>query len=218
MSDRRALTIHPALAALAPTVTKRPRLEVDPAVVQREREFLSLRAIHERWDALYRDEITFRGMAKANRRMAEGFLAGAATSPRFVEALSAHHIVEMGCGTGDLVALIRDTYDPGVLSGCDLSREAVRFAQKRFIQVNFWKHDVIHDPPWRSCDTIIAANLLEVLPDPTWATRRLLGSCERLILIGASCDCGSEPFESFEFLAPHRMTAVLLDTKGASCL
>lgn len=118
-----------------------------------------------------------------NMQISRDFLLHARTRGLFANALSSDRIIEIGCGTGEMSALIKGRYGTRLLYATDFSRAAVDAAQKRHPEVNYWVFDVLNDPPCGQFDVAIASNVLEHFTQPYAVIDRMLTLAPLVIVL-----------------------------------
>ena len=84
-------------------------------------------------------------------------------------------VIDVGCGTGHLLAELRKWSKPRSLSGCDFAEEAMKFSFERFPGCHFFSHD-IYDPLSNSYDAVLCTEVLEHLERPFTAIRNLVNA------------------------------------------
>jgi 2-polyprenyl-3-methyl-5-hydroxy-6-metoxy-1,4-benzoquinol methylase len=80
----------------------------------------------------------------------------------------AHHVLEIGCGTGTLTSLLAKRVTSGSIHAVDISEQAVRMARKRFagnaavtVEVNDMSAFAVH----KRFDLIVLPDVLEHIPE-----------------------------------------------------
>ncbi|CAN5330289.1 hypothetical protein BH10PLA2_BH10PLA2_12480 [soil metagenome] len=84
-------------------------------------------------------------------------------------------IVDVGCGSGHLLAELKKWSSPRSLSGCDFAEESLTFSRKHFSGCNFYTHDIYSLLPSRY-DVVICTEVLEHLERPFVAVRNLVSA------------------------------------------
>lgn len=107
--------------------------------------------------------------------------------PRFrviaSEIESETSVLDLGCGNGNFLAVLRDCGHRGPSCGVDGSATAVELARAQGFVADV--HDLL-DPEWKPAaevDYIVASEVLEHLPEPEFLLTRIAASCRRGILI-----------------------------------
>jgi SAM-dependent methyltransferase len=126
-----------------------------------------------------------------NLAISRDFLIHAIHRPKskIVEAIgSARLIVEHGCGTGELTALIASKLPPEVsFVGMDFSSDAISLANdylKQFPNLNYKVHDLRDtNYPHTDADICIISNVIEHFNDWTSIVDGLLEKYEKLLLL-----------------------------------
>jgi 2-polyprenyl-3-methyl-5-hydroxy-6-metoxy-1,4-benzoquinol methylase len=84
-------------------------------------------------------------------------------------------LLDVGCGTGHLMAEIQTWSKPRSLSGCDFADEAMKFSRERFPECRFFTHD-INDPLPSTYDIILCTEVFEHLERPFVAIKNLVNA------------------------------------------
>lgn len=87
-------------------------------------------------------------------------------------------VIDVGCGTGHLLAEFRRWAKPRSMTGCDFSEEGIRFSRERFPGCRFFRHD-IYEPLPDSYDVLLCTEVLEHLEYPVKAIRNLINATRR---------------------------------------
>jgi len=133
------------------------------------------------WQTRYTEQDAIEHHASQNETISRDFLAVAQTKPRFDWFFRhAASIIEIGCGTGDLSAMLANAYPQARLLATDFSAEAIQVAAERHYQIGrFAIYDLLRDDPPGSFDLAVCSNTLEHFRD--WRA-----ALERLFLLAAS--------------------------------
>lgn len=121
--------------------------------------------------------------AEQNQQIAESLLRHVARLHPIQEALASDEIIEIGCGTGELAALIKEQYGTRLYCATDFSRAAVKQAQYLHPEVNFWVFDILKDTPHRRFDLLIASNVLEHFKAPHAVINNMFHFADKLLLV-----------------------------------
>jgi 2-polyprenyl-3-methyl-5-hydroxy-6-metoxy-1,4-benzoquinol methylase len=96
-------------------------------------------------------------------------------------------ILEIGCGTGELLWLMNFTFRPDIAFGTDLSEEAVNFANKHYRKLNlqYRPMDMFKGRADGEFDLCVLSNVLEHFKGPQNIIDMLKGlyDCDLLILV-----------------------------------
>lgn len=135
------------------------------------------------WKERYATAENLEHHSNQSLQISRDFLREARQRKPFAEALSLDHIIEIGCGTGELAHLVRSTYNTDVYYATDFSKTAVQAAQKRFISVNFWQFDILKDKPFKKFDLAISSNCLEHFSHPHAVIEKMFALAPKIILL-----------------------------------
>lgn len=108
---------------------------------------------------------------RARRRLVEWTIARA--FPRLGSLL------EVGCGTGFLLADLRERFPGAVLAGCDILFDALRQAKPRLPRSLVFQADARGLPIERRFDVVIALDVIEHLDEDVAALREMFRVVER---------------------------------------
>ena len=95
-----------------------------------------------------------------------------------------HHVLEVGCGTGNVLRALKGACPEGVVVGMDLFLEGLRYARRR-TSCPLVQGDICHLPFRPGFDVVGIFDVLEHIPDDVQALfdlRHLLSANGRLIL------------------------------------
>lgn len=118
------------------------------------------------WTQRYESQEGAEHHSRQNDQISRDFLRHARMRKPFADALSLTPIIEIGCGTGELAALVKALYQTDAYYATDFSRAAIREAQRRHAEINFWIFDVLKDKPFQAFSLAISSNTLEHFIDP----------------------------------------------------
>lgn len=146
------------------------------------------------WDGRFSETDAIRHHRRQNQQISHDFLRAvkrARTGPPgrgayFNDALrGAHSFIEIGCGTGEMAAMIKSKYETPVTYATDLSPEAVRTAQRYHTKVRYERFDILEDWPTHLANfsLAIASNVLEHFKDPWLVLDRMLVLAEQAIVL-----------------------------------
>ncbi len=137
------------------------------------------------WNGRYTDPDATNHHILQNLQLSRDLMTNIKNSPVMDEAFrSAHTILEVGCGTGDLSARIERSYGPRTLYATDFSRAAVNVAQKRYPRINFWVWDVLSDTfEDRIFDLAISSNTLEHFTEPLDVIDRIFEYARDVLIV-----------------------------------
>lgn len=90
----------------------------------------------------------------------------------------AERMLEIGCGTGFVLANIRATYPRAQLSGSDIFTEGLCFAQQRVPSASLFQMDATAIPFREEFDLIGAFDVLEHIEDDVAALRQIYQACK----------------------------------------
>lgn len=89
--------------------------------------------------------------------------------------LDGKDVLDVGCGTGHLLAELQAWSQPRSLTGCDFSEQAMKFSRERFPDCQFFRHDIYEPLPQRN-DVVLCTEVLEHLERPFIALNNLLNA------------------------------------------
>jgi SAM-dependent methyltransferase len=91
----------------------------------------------------------------------------------------AHKLLELGCGTGIVLAAVHKTFPVIDLHGCDLYAEGPRFAANRVPGASFYQLDACRMPFEDEFDIILALDVLEHIEDDEKAISEMYRSLRK---------------------------------------
>jgi SAM-dependent methyltransferase len=121
-----------------------------------------------------------------NLTIANDFVKNIRNRAPFIELVKeTHSLLEIGCGTGDMCEVLRDTLNLTKVVGIDLSTNAVKFAESRFSEIEFTQFDILNQDihALGTFDLVISANTLEHFYDPYAIIDSFLSLCKYFIVI-----------------------------------
>ncbi len=90
---------------------------------------------------------------------------------------AAKKVLEIGCGTGFVLAHTRHTYPDAQLNGSDIFTEGLQFAQSRVPNATLFQMDACHIPFCEEFDLIGAFDVLEHIDDDQAALQQIFAAC-----------------------------------------
>lgn len=122
--------------------------------------------------------------AEQNLLISKDFIASARGNKLFATALRVHSVVEFGCGTGELVAMLTGEFGIPEGLGTDFSLRSVQRATRAYERhgLAFKVHDA-RQPLGRRFDLSICSNTLEHFKDPFPIVQNMLACSNRAIII-----------------------------------
>ena len=90
----------------------------------------------------------------------------------------AARILEIGCGTGFVLANTRNLYPDAQLSGSDIFTQGLQFALGRVPSANLFQMDACHIPFREEFDLIGAFDVLEHIDDDVAALAQIFAACQ----------------------------------------
>lgn len=93
-------------------------------------------------------------------------------------APSSKNILEIGCGTGFVLANLHQTYPEAQLLGSDIYTEGLTFAQKRVSNAHLFQMDACHIPYINEFDLIGCFDVLEHIEDDERAIKQIYQACQ----------------------------------------
>jgi SAM-dependent methyltransferase len=91
---------------------------------------------------------------------------------------TAKKVLEIGCGTGFVLAHTRHTYPDAELNGSDIFTEGLQFAQSRVPNATLFQMDACHIPFREEFDLIGAFDVLEHIEDDQAALNQIFAACQ----------------------------------------
>jgi SAM-dependent methyltransferase len=147
------------------------------------------------WQTQYSDETAVRILHEHNRRVTDDLLAhlraaravGARTPGNRMNAAfrSAHSILEIGCGTGELAAGLDEHYTPAVTYATDMSAAAVKIAGRAHPKMRYEVFNVLDDWPTHlgNFDVAVASNVLQFFHGWPLVVDRMLVLATRAVVV-----------------------------------
>lgn len=135
------------------------------------------------WSVRYTDPEGIKHHRNQNLTITRDFVRACQFRKPFTDALAQRSIIEVGCGTGEMAAYLKRLYNTRIYYATDMSRDAVKTAQERFPQVNFWVYDVLRDPPPIYCFLCLSSNTLEHFTNPSEVIEKMFELGKQLLLL-----------------------------------
>jgi len=122
-------------------------------------------------------------------------------------------ILDVGCGSGDLLFVLNKTFSFSSISGLDFSKEAIKIAQSRVSGGRFFVHD-IYDSVLEKFDFILCVEVLEHLENPKKALENILSMMEGEAICFLSVPNGriDTYIGHINFWSPESWKQFLIDT------
>lgn len=121
---------------------------------------------------------------RQNQEIAHDLLAAIRYTAIHPYLRQARSIVEVGCGTGELAALMQSRFKTPRLLATDASLEAVHYAETRHPQVTFGDFDVLVETMvWPRFDVSVASNVLEHFKEPSVVVERMLSFSDWALIV-----------------------------------
>lgn len=144
----------------------------------------------EYWDRQYTEPFALAHHMRQNAGISMDLLALMAKRPAMdAAAKNAKCIVEIGCGTGELVLALAAQYRQATVVGTEISAAAVQRAR---LSVPAWLDDRVrlelldasHDMRghFESCDLMVASQVLEHFKDPWTVVDNMLAAAPRALI------------------------------------
>lgn len=103
---------------------------------------------------------------------------------RELKRLRFDSILDVGCGEGSLLRMIRDRYPLVKLAGSELSRTAIRYCREQIPEAQIVEWDMEADGPIPPrYDVVVSMQVLEHLQDDVAALKKIKEVCGRYVLI-----------------------------------
>jgi 2-polyprenyl-3-methyl-5-hydroxy-6-metoxy-1,4-benzoquinol methylase len=81
--------------------------------------------------------------------------------------------LDIGCGEGFVINLLKTKHPALEFSGCDIDKDAIEIAQRLNPNVNFWTADAVRLESKDSYDIVICTEVLEHLESPEAALEEI---------------------------------------------
>lgn len=117
----------------------------------------------EFWKNFWKDSARFGPAPRHRRRIIAGLLR------RF----PGKSVIDVGCGSGNLIASLREMGIQGRLAGTDVSASACEYARKLVPDAHFFTLDINRESLPETYDIAVLSEVLEHLPDDVDVLRRL---------------------------------------------
>lgn len=91
---------------------------------------------------------------------------------------SARNILEIGCGTGFVLASTRQIYPEATLSGSDIFTEGLGYAKQRVPTASLFQMDACHIPYRNEFDLIGSFDVLEHIEEDSAALAQMFDACQ----------------------------------------
>ena len=136
------------------------------------------------WEEEYKRNLTHH--VNQNSVIARDFLKSLDFTPGFLPVFkNSKSLIEIGCGSGDMCYLAKQTYNYENVLGLDLSENVLVGAKKKYPEINFIVCDVKDDDLRRLgiYDICLSSNVLEHFRDPYHVIDRSLEICKFFVAI-----------------------------------
>ena len=107
------------------------------------------------WKTGWEDARLYGPIARHSRRIIK----------KMIKPLKISSVLDVGCGDGSLLNLISESHNPEIVSGIDVSYNALEIARKIFPNGVFYKIDITQQKLEKHFDLIISADVIEHLKD-----------------------------------------------------
>ena len=135
------------------------------------------------WRMRYSDPNGVKHHSRQNYQISRDFLRQAREHPLINAALAGPAIIEIGCGTGELSAMINELYRPTTIFATDFSREAVNQATVKHPTLFFRKFDILHYTIGHFFNLAIASNVLEHFRDYETMLGKMFELADRVLIL-----------------------------------
>lgn len=147
----------------------------------------------ELYDSFYGDDVA-RDEYYTGDRLA--FIEAIARFIRDNVSLEGRDVIDVGCGTGHLLAATTAGLKPKSITGCDFSEAGITFSRRNFPNFTFFVHD-IYKPLPSQYDVILCTEVLEHLEYPWRGLQTLIsairpGGCAVLTVPNGRLDRANE--------------------------
>ena len=92
-------------------------------------------------------------------------------------------VIDIGCGTGELLRAVEQRFHPAVMAGTDLSPAVVKRNQEHMPAVSFHAHDLARGPLDRRWDLVLCSEVIEHIADYDAALRHLRAMCAGHLIV-----------------------------------
>lgn len=102
---------------------------------------------------------------------------------KLVAKLEVSSVLDVGCGSGDNLAALRERFPKMELCGSDVSNSALALARKRLPGASFHQMDAQSGKLDRKFDLVLSNQVIEHLPDDVSALRNMALMARRFVLV-----------------------------------
>lgn len=137
------------------------------------------------WDGRYTLAEGIIHHAQQNEQIARDLISAIQKRPALYDAIAEKLVIEIGCGTGDLSALLTDRLYCQV-HGTDLSGFGVEIARIRFPYVAFDQFDILNDKledGYKQYDVAVASNVIEHFKDPYSIIEKMFSLAPKVLIV-----------------------------------
>lgn len=136
----------------------------------------------EYWDQRYSLPEGIEHHARQNEQIARDFSRQVQARITFRSEINEKSAIEIGCGTGDLTALLADVHYTGC-EGTDLSGLAIEIARIRFPHLVFNQYDILRDRTPGKYEVAIASNVIEHFKNPRRVIDKMFKLAPTVVLV-----------------------------------